>query len=300
MGFTSFYTELRDAAISAGVQRNIWADFVWAIRGHSQPILCWNGTPAGGRLILRAWRREWRVGKVRASQIAQPLIARLLVGAAPFLGGLQELKCCRAYEAALGAPPARLSKKVPLSSARTLNEISRYYFDMEDGVFSSADLDGLDKMFQTTNSAEQKKVLDLFLRPLGKRSRPPRECHSPDPPNPERLDCVWVSLRKDVLKYPKADELRDALGLVHFRTGDKIILFEYNLPDHVSAFIPTTVEALSGWAFWPGLHGQAQRTVNYRTGDRGPREFVHAADIGPDLMRFRWLGTSSRNWDDPL
>jgi hypothetical protein len=137
----------------------------------------------------------------------------------------------------------------------------------------------------------------LFNRPLGKRSSVPENCQSTGVPYPARFDLVWAAQEADVLRFKNPDELRDSLGLVHFYAGDKIVVFRYVLPDQVTAMVPTVIEAFGGWAFWPAGPDAEQRAVNYRTGQRGPCEFVHSAAVEPTTMQFRWVGEIGTNWD---
>lgn len=240
------------------------------------------------------------MSRKRAKQIAWPITNRLQAGGvASFRANLGELTCCKGFESVCGAPAAKLSKGVRLATARTVKGLSRFYFDLDEGVVSESDPDTFDRLFQETNPAEQMKVLALFRRPLGKRTSLPEDCRSSAPPHAERFDLVWAVRERDVFAYDNsADSLRDALGLVHFYAGDKVVCFNYTLPGYVSAFIPTAVEAMGGWAFLPGTRGEGQKTMNYRTGEVGCHEFVHSAEIEPDRMQYHWVGKLARNWDD--
>src|SRR5438132_3912249 len=90
-------------------------------------------------------------------------------------------------------------------------------------------------------------------------------------PLPERFDVVWAAREADVLMYHDGDLLRDVLGLVHFYKGEEIVLFSYASPRRGFVHVPTVVEAMGGWAFWPAPPRQPQTTINYRTGHRGLR-----------------------------
>lgn len=147
-------------------------------------------------------------------------------------------------------------------------------------------------------SQSKKKVVALFRKPLGQRDTAPGCCRSWNPPFPERFSLVWASRERDVSHALAADDLRDKLGLVHFYRGEKIVCFTYTLPAGILPLVPTCIEALGSWQYWPARPHQAQRSMDYRTGILGPREFVHAAEVDPRSMEYRWVGELGRNWDD--
>src|SRR5205085_10153473 len=128
-----------------------------------------------------------------------------------------------------------------------------------------------------TNPQEQRKLLDLFQRPLGKRVNVPLGCQPSIPPYPDRFDLVWAVVDREMPRNVSTDEIRDSLGLVHFCAGEHLVCFAYPSSERAFLLIPTCIEAMGGWAFWPPIQGDSQRTVNYHTGVGGPREFVHSA-----------------------
>jgi len=290
--------------LAEGLSREEWANFLRAFRAPDyNGIRCWNGHVAPGRLILRAWRQEWRVVSQRAKHIARPIAGILRTkGPDHFSKDPYCPNClgnCRAFEPVLGAPPATKITDDVLATAHGLTAISRFYFEEDSGlgIASGSDVENLRSMFHRQNQRDQQKLLALFKRPLGKRAAPPDSCLSSSLPYPERFDIVWAVREKDMAGYVTADSIRDCLGLVHLRTAEELIVFTYPLPESLRAFVPTAIEALGGWAFWP-VRGQAQRTLDYRTGEQGPREFIHSAAIPPGSMRYRSTGKLSRNWDD--
>lgn len=298
----SFYQVLEDAVLAEGIPRNIWAEFVRALRDPAHgAIRCWTGATTPGRFVLRAWRREWRVNTRRAADLATPLVRTLRTdGPARFRASLAGLACCRAFEAYWQSPPAGISKKATLTTVRTVGELCRYSFDEDPGAagISPAIYNSILALFRQTNPAEQRKVQALFKRPLGRRKSIPESCRACDPPYVDRLSIVWASGEEEVRKYSDADALRNALGLVRFQAGNDLVAFSYVLPEDTRALIPTSVEAMGGWAFWPARGGAEQRTMDYNTGSRGPREYIHPAEVAPAAMHYRSLGSSKRNWDD--
>ena len=298
----SFYQVLQDAVLAAGVPRKTWAEFVRALRNPAHgPIPCWTGATTPGKFILRAWRREWRVNTGRAVDLAKPLAQMLKTdGPVRFSDSLRDLACCRAFEAYWQSPPDGISKKATLTSVATVTALSRYSFEDDPGAggISPSAYDSIVTWFRQTNPGEQKKVLALFKRPLGKRKGVPDSWHDYDPPYTDRLSIVWTCKEADVVKHSDPDELRNTLGLVHMRAGDDLVAFSYPLPKDTPALIPTSVEALGGWAFWPAPKGAEQRTMDYNAGNLGPREYVHPAEVVPTTMRYRLVGTLSQNWDD--
>jgi hypothetical protein len=153
-------------------------------------------------------------------------------------------------------------------------------------------------MLRSTDPDQQRSLLGTLGRPLGKRSEPPGVPEGLSVPHPERFDILWAVRCSDLKGFGSPDEVRDSLGLTHLRPFFKIVAFNYVLPAGVSARIPTAIEALGSWAYWPAPATEAQRTMNYRTGEAGPEEFVHEAVIPPDTMRYEWVGEISGNWDD--
>jgi len=166
------------------------------------------------------------------------------------------------------------------------------------GLISKDDLNSIAFLLQNANPVAQRKALALFQRPLGKRRGVPASCKSLPPPYNERFDMVWSLREEDLAALKTTDDVRDALGLVHFRKGEDLLFLTYMLTSRTSPRTPTAIEALGGWAYWPHRNLGEQSTMNYYKGTRGPREFVHSADVSPDTMGVRWMGRLVRNWDD--
>jgi hypothetical protein len=286
---SSFYQVLKDAVLAAGIPRNTWAEFVHALRNPAHGLIpCWTGTTTPGKFILRAWRREGRVNTVRAVDLTRPLAQMLKTdGPVRFSNSLRDLACCRTFEAHWQSPAAAISKKEMLTSVATVTALSRYNFGDDPGAggISPSAYDSILTWFRQTNPGEQRKVLALFNRPLGKRKGIPDSWQDYDPPHTDRLSLVWACRETDVSNYSNPDELRNTLGLVHMRAGDDLVAFSYLLPKDTPALVPTSVEAMGGWAFWPAEKGAEQHTIDYNRGDAGPREYVHPAEVVP-------------NWDD--
>jgi hypothetical protein len=162
----TFYHQLKDSALAAGVEKKTWASFVRALRSFEHGrITCWLGATTPGRMMLRAWRRESRVSVSRVEQIAWPLIDTLKTeGADPFARDLSRLGCFRGFEAVWGCPEAGDVGPARLASATTVNGLCRHYFDMDTGLglISEDDHDSIVALLQNTNPAEQRKVLGLF------------------------------------------------------------------------------------------------------------------------------------------
>lgn len=297
----SFYAQLRDALVARGVSREQWAAVVRIFKNpKNNDKRCFRGT-APGRMILASWRLEERIDPARVQDLANPLATSIrALGPEVLDGNLMLLQCCRGFESTWGAPSASLSRTDKLTSAKTITELVRHYLgaDPSGGVVAAGDYAALERLLKQKNIAEQKKLLALFKRPLGRRDSSPANCRSWGPPYLERFSLVWASREKDVPHSVAADDLRDMLGLVHFRRGEKVICFGYQLPSGTTARIPTSVEALGSWQYSPARPRQRQRSVNYQTGARGPREFVHAAEVDPGGMEYRWVGELGRNWDD--
>jgi len=298
----TLYYQLKQSVLAAGVEKKTWASFIRALRSleHGR-IACWTGATTPGRMILRARRREWRVNPSRVEQVAKRLTDILKTeGADPFATDLSHLKCFRGFEAVWGCPEAGDLGGARLASGTTVADLCRYYFDVDSGLglISEADRESIAVSLQKTNPAEQRKVLALFQRPLGKRTGVPASCRSSPPPYPERFDMVWALREHDLPPHVTADDTRNALGLVHFRKGGDLVFFTYLLPGSTSPRVPTAVEALGGWAYWPAKDLRKQTTMDYSKGTPGPREFVHSADVPPDTMGVRWMGRLARDWDD--
>jgi hypothetical protein len=187
-----------------------------------------------------------------------------------------------------------------LAHVCTTDSLFRYYLagDPSAGFASPDSLATLELTLRSTDREDQRSLLARLGRPLGKRSDPPALCGGLAVPYPERFDILWVVRYDDLKGLGTPDEVRDSLGLTYFRRFFKIVAFNYLLPGGASARIPTAIEALGSWAYWPARATEAQRTMNYRTGKPGPEEFVHEAVIAPDTMRYEWLGEISRSWDD--
>ena len=298
----TFYDQLKQSALAAGVAEKTWASFIRALSSpkHGR-INCWTGATTRGSMILRAWRRESRVNLSRVEQIAQPLIDTLKAeGARPFARDLSRLNCLRGFEAVWGCPDAGDLGGARLASGTTVTDLCRYYFDMDSGLglISEDDRNSIALLLQETNPAEQRKVLGLFHRPLGKRTGVPASCWSSPPPYPERFDMVWAVREHDFPTHLTPDDARDLLGLVRFRKGGDLVFLTYLLPRSTSPRVPTAVEALGGWAYWPAKDLPNQTTMDYSKGTPGPREFVHSADVPPDTMGIRWMGRLARDWED--
>jgi hypothetical protein len=165
------------------------------------------------------------------------------------------------------------------------------------GLISEDDRKSIALLLQQSNPTEQRKVLTLFRRPLGKRTGIPAACRSSPPPYRERFDMAWALRERDLAET--ADQARDALGLVHFRRGEDLVFITYRLAGNISPRVPTVVEAMGGWAYWPARDLGNQTSLDYHKGIRGLQEFVHSADVPPGTMRVRWMGRLMRNWDDP-
>jgi hypothetical protein len=166
------------------------------------------------------------------------------------------------------------------------------------GLISEDDRNSIAILLQETNPAEQRKVLALFHRSLGKRTGVPDYRLSSPPPYPERLDMVWAVREHDLPPHLTADDARNLLGLVRFRKGGDLVFFTYLLPAGTSPRVPMAVEALGGWAYWPARDLRKQTTMDYCKGTPGPREFVHSGDVPPDTMGVRWMGRLARDWYD--
>jgi hypothetical protein len=187
-----------------------------------------------------------------------------------------------------------------LAHVCTTDSLFRYYLtgDVSAGFASPDSLAALEVTLRSTDPDDQRSLLARLGRPLGKRSDPRALCGGLGVPHPERFDILWAVCYNDLKGFGSPDEVRDSLGLTHLRPFFKIVAFNYLLPGGVSARIPTAIEALGSWAYWPATATEAQRTMNYRTGKLGPEEFVHEAVIPPDTMRYEWVGEISGNWDD--
>ncbi len=252
-------------------------------------------------MILRAWHSEFRVDARSISDLGQPLIQMLQSeGPRGITNGLSRLQCWRGFESGWRAPVARHVNGNPMATAMTVAALCRHYFDFDPGggLISHEEYDSVVLLVQKTNADDQRKLTALFLQPLGKRKRVPAQCQSSRLPYPGRFDMVWALRERDIPGHANPDEIRDTLGLVHFRAGEDVTLFTYTLEEQCTLRVPTVVEAMGQWAFWPAARAEQQRTLNYRDGRAGPREFVHSAEINPRSMRPRWVGRLARNWDD--
>jgi len=136
-------------------------------------------------------------------------------------------------------------------------------------------------------------------RALAEGRAPSKPGKALDAPYPARWNTVWVTTKDEVASYISLDELRDALGLTHCRENDYVLVFSYALGSTGNTRVPMAIEGLGGWAWWPASPGDEQRSINYRTGEIGPREFVHSADAIPaGAVRIQTKGRLLRNWDD--
>jgi hypothetical protein len=109
---------------------------------------------------------------------------------------------------------------------------------------------------------------------------------------------VWAVREHDLPPHATADDARNLLGLADFRKGGDLVFFTYLLPEGASPRVPTAVEALGAWAYWPAKDLRKQTTMDYSRGTPGPREFVHSGDVPPDTMGIRWTGKLARDWDE--
>ncbi|HXX24952.1 MAG TPA: hypothetical protein VEO19_17570 [Terriglobia bacterium] len=298
----SFYDLLKQSVLAAGVEEKTWASFIRALRSleHGR-ITCWMGTTTPGRMVLRAWRLESRVKPSRVQQVARPLADTLKTdGPEPFARDLPRLNCFRAFEAVWGCPEAGDVVGDRLASGITVTRLCRYYFDMDSGLglITEDDRRSIAVSLQRTNPAEQRKVLALFQRPLGKRKGFPDTCRSSPPPYPERFGMVWAVREHDLPPHLTPDDARNLLGLVGFHKSEDLVFFIYQLSGGTLPRVPTAVEAMGGWAYWPAKDLRKQTTMDYSKGTSGPREFVHSADIPPETMGVRWMGRLAREWDD--
>lgn len=295
----SLYDQLEALVLAAGVPRPVWDEFTQALKMSGGPITCWLGATTPGEMTLRAWQSETRVDPQTAGELAEALVALLRdEGARCIEDGIGRLLCCRGSESSWRAPLASRAGSVPVATATSVTNLCRHYFDLDvsGGLFTRARYDSVAALAKAPHVDDRRKFMALFQRPLGKRSGPPGDCGAANPPHPERFDMLWVVRERDVQR--DADEVRDSLGLIHFRRGGDLVIFVYNLPDTVRLRTPTAVEALGGWAYWAAEPGKQQRTMNYRDGTPGPREFVHSAEVDAATMEPRWVGNLARNWDD--
>ncbi len=290
----SFYIELRDIVLAAGVTKAEWMRFIRAVR-HAQKgekLPCWFGQTSPGKMILKAWGREHRVGPDRITGVAQILISALKAG--DISDCLYLLKCCRGFEKVWGAPFAGNTATGPMASATTLTDLWRWYFNKD--PMNPVSLGHLEHVLCRADPAHQQAFLKLHDLPLGKRDTPPRWKDLKAPSN-ERYDIVWAVREDDVGSYNDADKMRDDLGLVHHKQGATLVLFGFVFTEEFAARIPTVVESSGWWPFWPGTLEDGQRTMNYLTGQLGPREFVHPSGVGQGKMKCRCVGKLGRNWD---
>jgi len=109
---------------------------------------------------------------------------------------------------------------------------------------------------------------------------------------------LWAVREHDLPAQLTPDDARNLLGLVRFRKGEDLVFFTYSQTVGTPPRVPTAVEALGGWAYWPARDLRKQTTMDYHKGTPGPHEFVHSADVPPDTMSIRWLGRLARDWDD--
>jgi hypothetical protein len=298
----TFYNLLKVSALTAGVEEKVWTSFVRALRSleHGR-ITCCTGATTPGRMVLRAWRRESRVNLSRVQEVAKPLIDVLKTeGAEPFARDLSRLNCFRGFEAVWGCPEAEDVVGDRLASGITVTELCRYYFEMDSGLgpITEDDRRNIAVLLQKTSPAEQRKVLALFQRPLGKRKGVPDSCRSSPPPYIERFDMVWAMREHDLPAHLTPDDARSLLGLVRFRKGEDLVFFTDPQTVGTPPRVPTAVEALGGWAYWPAKDLRKQATMDYSKGTPGLREFVHSAEVPPETMGVRWMGRLAHDWDD--
>ena len=240
--------------------------------------------------------REERIDEERVKNVAEPLARLLLNSGSHFIDlNITILQCCRAFESAWYSPVAPIPGRATYTTVRTVSQIARHYVD---GIVSANDVKALGLLFKNTDRTDQKKLLALFSTPLGQRRRLPDCCRGMTIPYTERLNLVWAFRQTEVPNDMGPDELRDVLGLVHFRRGETLVGFSYRLRQGTPIMVPTCIEAMGGWAFWPAQRDDEQLAVNYRTGARGPAEVVHPAIVPPRTMKYRWEGDLTRNWDD--
>lgn len=297
----SFCDQLEELVLAGGIPPAVWDEFIQALRESGDLIACWIGQTTQGEMILNAWHNEFRVDAQSIRDLAQPLIQMLRAeGPRGITKGLSRLQCCRGFESAWRAPVARDVSGAPMATATTVTTMCRHYFDLDPGggLISGRDYDNIVLLLQKTNPDDHRKLMGSFLQPLGKRKGVPAPCQSSRLPYPDRFDIVRALREDDVPAHATPDEIRDILGLVHFRAAQDVTFFIYRLEDNLTLHVPTVIEALGGWAFWPAAKPEKQKTRNYRDGRVGPREFVHSAEIPPPSMRPRWVGTLTRNWDD--
>lgn len=266
----------------------------------------WIGNMREGKLVLEAWQRELRIPEARVQQIAAGLAELFALKPEEWLPNpVDMLQWCKGFENEWDAPLARgvdgvtvvtvqglrrfgdvIGKQPPFGSFSPMQEADRQH-------------EAIDKELNARSSWADHLVVE-FSQALatGRPARKPAK--APDAPYPARWNIVWITTSDEVASYISLDELRDALGLTQCREGDYVLVLSYALPSTSKTRVPTAIEGLGGWPWWPAKPGDAQRAMNYRTGVHGPREFVHAADEIPvGAARIQVKGRLARNWDDP-
>jgi hypothetical protein len=296
---------LRRGVTEYGAPSDAWDRFIDALKGSGAELTLWVGNMREGSFVLEAWKTELRVPEPRAQQIAAALARLLASGPDEWAANLMDvLQWCKGFEKEWDAPVARGAEGVIFVTVQRLRRFREVMGKLPPyGSFSPMDEayqqeEAIDKEVNAGGTWADSLLLE-FSRALAEGRVPRKAGKAPDAPYPARWSIVWVAIKDEVDSYISLDELRDALGLTHCRENDYVLVFSYTLGSTRNARVPTAIEGLGGWAWWPASPGNEQRAINYRTGEIGPREFVHSADeIPAGATRIQIKGRLLRNWDD--